>query len=439
MPRPISDPNRLRIAWLIYRGNPHCGGQGVYTRYVARELAELGHEITVFSGQPWPELDDPQQLIKVPGLDLYPRDNPFRTPWPWEFRNRIDLGEYAIMAGAGFPEPWAFSQRMRRILHTRRSDFDVIHDNQCLGSGLLGVMDDGFPLLATLHHPITVDRDIDLAHTRGRWKRFTLQRWYNFLHMQMRVARQIPKLVTVSNNSREDITEQMGIASERMSIVPVGVDEDVFRPLPHVARVPGRLMTTASADVPMKGLVPLLEAVAKVRAERPEVTLVIIGRPRDRSTVPALIEQLGLTQAVQWVSGVEQSRIVELYAECEVAVVPSLYEGFSLPAIEAMACGVPVVTTTGGAIPEVVGPDGVAARTVTPGDPEALAAALLETLSDAETRARLGVAGRERVLGNFTWRRCAEGIVDAYRELLTEHPEGGRAPYIDARPGATAC
>jgi glycosyltransferase involved in cell wall biosynthesis len=431
------DPDRLRIAWLVYRGNPHCGGQGVYTRYVARELAELGHVVTVFSGQPWPELDDPGQLFKVPGLDLYPRDNPFRTPWPWEFRDLIDVGEFGIMSGAGFPEPWAFSQRVRRILKDRRADFDIIHDNQCLGSGLLGVMDDGFPLLATLHHPITVDRDLDLAHTKGAWKRFTLQRWYGFLNMQMKVARQIPRLVTVSNNSKQDITAQMGVAPERMTIVPVGVDETVFRPMPHIARVSGRLMTTASSDVPMKGLVPLLEAVAKVRAERPDVTLTIIGRPRDRSAVPGLIDQLGLTDAVAWVSGVEQERIVELYAECEIAVVPSLYEGFSLPAIEAMACGVPLVTTTGGAIPEVVGPDGVAARTVTPGDAEALAAALLDTLDNAELRNRLGAAGRERVLGNFTWRRCAEGIIDEYRVTLDQHPHGGRAPYVDARP-ATA-
>jgi len=401
---------------------------------VARELAALGHEVSVFSGQPWPELDDPEQLVKVPGLDLYPRENPFRTPWPWEFRDRIDLGEFAIMSSAGFPEPWAFSQRVRRLLRDRRADFDIIHDNQCLGSGLLGVMDDGFPLLATLHHPITVDRDLDLAHVTGRWKRFTLKRWYGFLDMQMRVARQIPRLVTVSNNSKHDITEQMGVAPERMTIVPVGVDEAVFRPLPHIARVPGRLMTTASSDVPMKGLMPLLDAVAKVRAERPDVTLTIIGRPRDRSKVPARIDELGLTDAVTWVSGVEQERIVELYAEAEIAVVPSLYEGFSLPAIEAMACGVPLVTTTGGAIPEVVGPDGVAARTVTPGDADALAVAILDTLTNGELRSRLGAAGRDRVLGNFTWRRCAEGIADEYRVLLSERPEGGRAPYLDARP-----
>ena len=372
----------LRIAWLIYRGNPHCGGQGVYTRYLAREVTELGHHIEVLSGQPWPELDDPSQLVKIPSLDLYRPGNPFRVPWPWEFRDRIDLQEFAIMCAAGFPEPYTFSLRARNLLAQRRHDFDLIHDNQCLGTGLLGMMDDGWPVVATLHHPITVDRDLDMEHATSPWKRATLRRWYAFLEMQMKVAKQIPRLVTVSENSRRDIVAQMGVPEDRLHIVPVGVDQQTFRPLPHVARVPGRIMTTASADVPMKGLVPLLEAVAKLRVERDDVHLVVIGKQKEKSKIPAVLDRLGLENVVQFVSGVAQERIVELYAEAEVAVVPSLYEGFSLPAIEAMACGVPLVATTGGALPEVVGPDGEAALSVPTNDPSALAIAIGRLLDD---------------------------------------------------------
>jgi len=422
----------LRIAWLVYRGNPHCGGQGVYTRYMARELAALGHTVEVFSGQPYPELDDPEQLVEVPGLDLYPRENPFRVPWPWEFRDRTDVEEFAIMCAAGFPEPYAFSQRIRRVLAVRRGDFDIIHDNQSLGTGLLGVMDDGWPLIATLHHPITVDRDLDLEHASGRWRRFTLGRWYSFLDMQMKVARQIPRLVTVSHSSQRDITAQMGVPTDRLHIVGVGVDPALFRPLPSVARVPGRIMTTASADVPMKGLAPLVEALAKLRLEHPEAHLVVIGRPRDNSAMPALIERLGLSGAVEFVSGVPDQRIVELYAEAEIACVPSLYEGFSLPAIEAMACGVPLVTTTGGALPEVVGTDGTTALTVEPNDPFALEVGLRTLLEDPERRARIGAAGRERALARYSWRACAEALVEQHRALLAEYPHGGRAPYVDA-------
>jgi glycosyltransferase involved in cell wall biosynthesis len=407
----------LRIAWLIYRGNPHCGGQGVYTRYLAREITELGHHIEVLSGQPWPELDHPEQLVEVPSLDLYRPGNPFRVPWPWEFRDRVDLQEFAIMCAAGFPEPYTFSLRARKLLAARRHEFDLVHDNQCLGTGLLGMMDDGFPMAATLHHPITVDRDLDMEHATSPWKRATLRRWYAFLDMQMKVARRIPRLITVSESSRRDIVAQMGVPEDRLHIVPVGVDQQSFRPMPEVARVPGRIMTTASADVPMKGLVPLLEAVAKLRVEREDAHLVVIGKQKEKSKIPAVLERLGLDHVVEFVSGVPQERIVELYASAEVAVVPSLYEGFSLPAIEAMSCGVPLVATTGGALPEVVGD---AALTVPPNDPSALAIALGQMLDDAELRARIGAAGRDRVLDRFTWRRSAEGMIENWYALLDE-------------------
>lgn len=411
----------LRVAWLVYRGNPHCGGQGVYTRYVAREVAAMGHHIEVLSGQPWPELVDPEQLVKIPGLDLYRQPDPFRVPRLSEFTSTIDAREFALMCTAGFPEPWAFSQRARRLLRKRRLDFDIVHDNQCLGSGVLGMMRDGWPVTATIHHPITVDRELDLAHAQGFRRRLSLRRWYGFLRMQLRVAPRIPRVVTVSESSKRDITAQMGVPSEHMTVVPIGVDELIFRPLPGVARVPGRLMTTASSDVPLKGLTILLEALAKARVERPDAHLVVIGRLKDGSAVPALINALGLESAVEFVTGVTDERIVELYAEAQAAVVPSLYEGFSLPAVEAMACAVPLIATTGGALPEVVGPDGIAARTVEPGDPSALAMVIVEVLDDDAQRARLGEAGRLRVLERFTWRAHAEGLVEMWRAELEGH------------------
>lgn len=416
----------LRIAWLVYRGNPHCGGQGVYTRYVAREVAALGHSIAVLSGQPWPHLDDPSQLVQVPGLDLYRQPDPFRVPHMREFRDTIDAREFALMCTAGFPEPWAFSERAYRMLQARRSEFDLVHDNQALGTGVLKMMRAGWPVTATIHHPITVDRELDLAHATGWRRRLSLWRWYGFLRMQLKVAPRIPRVVTVSESSKRDIAAQMRVPLEHMTVVPIGVDETLFRPMPNIARVPGRLMTTASADVPLKGLSVLLDALAKVRVERPEAHLVVIGRLKDGSAVPSLIEQLGLEGAVEFVSGVSDERIVELYAEAEVAVVPSLYEGFSLPAAEAMACGVPVVATTGGALPEVVGADGDCARTVPPGDPSALAAMVIEVLGDPEQRSRLGDRGRARVLERFTWRSHAEGLVEIWRAELAER-DGRRA------------
>ena len=431
--------DRLRIAFLVYRGNPRCGGQGVYTRYLTRELAALGHEVTVYSGPPYAEVEDGVELVRVPSLDLYREPDPFRVPKLREFRSTVDALEFGIMCTAGFPEPLTFSLRAWRLLAARRDRHDVVHDNQCLGYGLLGMLRDGWPLLGTIHHPITVDKALDLAHAESWQRRLALERWYGFVRMQRRVAKRIERVVTVSSSSRHDIAEHMGVPQERMSVVPVGVDETVFRPLGG-PRVPGRLMVTTSSDIPMKGLVPLLEALAKVRTERPDAHLVVIGKLREGSRVPAALERLGLrvgeAEAVRFVSGVPEEEIVRLYSEAELAVVPSLYEGFSLPAIEAMACGTPLVATTGGAIPEVVGAGGDTALLVPPGDADALAAALLGGLAEPALRERLGTAGRRRVLERFTWQVTAEGTLEQYRALLERGGPERRVTSVGA--GAAA-
>ncbi len=419
----------IRIALLVYRGNPHSGGQGVYTRELAKELVALGHLVTVFAGQPWPELTPGVGFVPVPSLDLYHPDHPFRPPLRLRaYRSWIDLLEVALMSTGAFPEPLTFSLRVRRLLAERRGDFDLIHDNQCLGRGIGGLLDDGWPVLATLHHPITVDREIDLGHAETLRRRLGLRRWYSFLRMQVRVLPRIPRVVTVSDSSKRDICAQMGARPEQVHVVPVGVDLDTFRPLPGIEEVPGRIVCTTSSDMPLKGLVPLLEAVAKLRTERPEVELHVIGAPRQGSTIPGHLDRLGLDGSVVFHKGIETSAITELYASCQVACVPSLYEGFSLPAVEAMACAVPLVATTGGALPEVVGPDGQAGLLVPPADAGALAIGLARLLDDPVLRASVGQAGRARVLERFTWRRCAEATVAHYRAALDEHSErAGRA------------
>ena len=413
----------LRIALLSYRSKPHCGGQGVYVRHLSRELVALGHEVEVLSGPPYPLLDPGVDLTPLPSLDLYRDPDPFRIPPPREFRNSfptsVALLEFGVMCTAGFPEPWTFSLRVRRMLAARRGEFDVVHDNQCLGNGILGLIDDGWPVLTTLHHPITVDRQLALSHATNPWQYVTQVRWFGFLRMQERVARALPRVVTVSESSRTDIAAHMNVGLDRMTVVPVGVDHTVFRPRQDVAPVPGRIMVTSSSDVPMKGLVPLLEAVAKLRTER-EIELVVIGTPRPDGRVSRAIERLGLAPVVRCVSGISDDELARNYAQAQVAVVPSLYEGFSLPAIEAMACGVPLVATTGGALPEVVGSDGDTGLLVPPDDPGALAASISRLLDDEALRRRLGAAGRERALGRFTWQVTAAGTAAEYRALLDE-------------------
>ena len=401
----------------------------MYTRFLSRELARLGHRVTVFAGQPWPVVDEAEgvELVKVPSLDLYREPDPFRFPRPSELRTATDLLELATMLTGGFPEPLTFSSRVRVLLSRRRGVFDILHDNQSFGTGLLGLMEDGWPLIGTCHHPVTVDRLVDVAHAPTHWRELSVRRWYGFVGMQNRVARQVPRIITVSSSSRRDIVEQMGVFPERVAVVPIGADHELFRPVPGVLRVPGRIMTTASADVPMKGLAYLLEALAKLRTAAPEAHLVVIGAPRQASAASQAMERLGLDGAVTFRPGVSDRQLVELYAQASVVAVPSLYEGFSLPAVEAMACEAPVVASAGGALPEVVGPDGQAALLVPPADSGALAAALGRVLfswegSGSDLGKRLGRAGRRRVLDRFTWARCAAGAVEEYRAVIAEHP-----------------
>jgi glycosyltransferase involved in cell wall biosynthesis len=414
----------LRIALLVYRGKPHCGGQGVYTARLSKALVDLGHHVEVYSGPPYPVLDERVPLNKLPSLELYEEPHPFRAPAPWEYKTLIDVGEMLIMSASGFSEPWAFSMRAKRALLNRLDDFDIVHDNQCLGTGLLAVQKAGLPILGTIHHPITVDRRIEMAAATTWYRRFTMSRWYGFTKMQSRVARQLPRIVTVSESSLGDIVRDHGVRPEVLRVVNVGVDPDHFRPLPEIERVPGRIMTTTSSDLVMKGLLHLLEAVAKMRVERPDVHLTAIGKPIAGGTVDRSIDRLGLADCVEFLTNVSDDRLVELYAEAEVAVVPSLYEGFSLPAVEAMAAGVPLVATTGGAIPEVVGRDGTTAALVPPGDPGALAGTILELLADPERRARMAVAGRAWAAERYSWEVTARQTVELYREVLDMKARG---------------
>ncbi len=405
----------LSLAYLTYRGKPHVGGQGVYTRHLTKALVDLGHHVEVYSGQPYPHVDPRITLHQLPSLDLFNDHYPGRFPAYWEIKRREDLLELAQFSTGTFPEPLAFSYRALRALRPRAAEFDLVHDNQCLGYGILAV-EKIIPTIATLHHPITQDRRLEIEHAPNRRKRYSVGRWYSFVKMQGRVASRLPRIVVVSENSIRDIHADMGVSYDRMRLVPVGVDPELFRPLPAVSRLPGRLITTASADVALKGLAYLLEAMAKLRTER-DVSLTIIGRPKPGKSMD-LIHSLGLAHYVQFVSGVPDERIVELYAEAELAVVPSLYEGFSLPAIEAMATGTALVATDGGALPEVTGRDGDTVLSCPAGDAGALAAAIARGLDDADLRARVGAAGRERVLARWTWRRCAEQTVEQYREVL---------------------
>jgi glycosyltransferase involved in cell wall biosynthesis len=411
----------LRIALLSYRSKPHSGGQGVYVRALSRELVELGHRVEVLSGQPYPELDGEVPLTRLPSLDLYRDPDPFRTPWPSEFRDWVDLAEWATMCTAGFPEPMTFSLRAARALLPRtagsdRREFDIVHDNQCLGWGLLRLVRAGVPTVATVHHPVAIDRELELAAASSLRRRLTLRRWYAFTGMQARVARRLDAVTTVSENSRRDIATYMGVPPAGVAVIPVGIDPAEFTPPPDgQPRDADSILAITSADVALKGLVHLLEALAKLRTERP-VRLTVVGTAKPGGPADAALDRLGLRDAVRFTGPVPEAELVLLLQRASVVAIPSLYEGFSLPAVEAMACGTPLVTTDAGALPEVVGTD--AGLRVRAGDVGELTGALQRVLDSPSLGEQLGRAGRRRVLESYTWRATAQRTAEWYAEVL---------------------
>lgn len=412
---PVPVPVRpLRIALLGYRSQPFGGGQGVYLHYLSKALVELGHTVDVISGQPYPVLDPRVRLIKLPGLNLY--ETGLASLRPRHLRSRANIGEWLGKLTGGFSEPKAFSLRAAAYLRRHAADYDLVHDNQCLGSGMLTIQE-RLPLVTTIHHPITRDFRIALAATDGLWSRLLVRRWHGFLGMQKRVSRRLRHLVTVSQCSQRDIAEDFGLDAGRITVIHNGIDTGVFRPLSGVDKIPGRLMATASADQPLKGLRYLLEAVAELAPRYPQLSLLLVSKPRPGGETEQLIARLGIADRITFVSGISTEQLVHHYAEAELAVVPSVYEGFGLPAGEAMACGVPLVCSRGGALPEVVGDAGLL---VPVQDSAALAAAMARLLDDADLRARLAVAGRDRILREFSWTLAARDMSRYYEQVIAD-------------------
>ena len=409
---PVSDVP-LKIALLGYRSAPHSGGQGIYLKYLSRSLARRGHQVTVISGPPYPQLDPEVTLVRLPSLDLY--EHGLKSIRPRQLLSRLECVEWFSKLTGGFAEPYTFGERVKKWFVGRESEFDIIHDNQTIADGTLALQHRGLPLVTTIHHPITKDYRVALASEPRWYMRLLIHRWHSFLRMQKRVAPQLQSVVTVSGASAKDISDDFNVDRSAISVMHLGVDSELFRPLPDKERESHRLMTTASADAPLKGLSVLLHAIASLRPDYPGIRLTLVGRPKPGGDTERLIASLGLENVVESCNGISHEEMVQKYASASVAVVPSIYEGFGLPAVEAMACGVPLVSTDGGALAEVVEDAGLV---VSAGDAKALANAIRRLFEDDDLRSEYASRGLSRVEQHFCWNRCAERMEAYYRDRM---------------------
>ena len=404
----------MKIGLLSYRSHPYSGGQGIYIRHLSKALNNLGHDVSVISGQPYPDLDKSINLIKVPGLGLFEsgdRLSAFRLSFLW---NPLNLYEWFTVNTGGFPEPYTYGRRVYKFLKESKFKFDVLLDNQSLSSSLLRIQEN-YPLAVTIHHPITKDHKLEIENASSWKERLSSKRWHNFLPMQKRVAPKLRNIICVSQPSKEDVISEFKVDEERITVIPNGIDIETFRPSLKNKPFEYNIVTTASADIPLKGLRNLILALPRVIKEFPSTSLTVIGKSPKKSKLHKLIDDLDLEDRISFRSGIDEEEIVDIYHNSDIAVIPSLYEGFGFGAGEAMACGVPLISTDSGGLKQVIGDS---ALKIKPGSVVEIEEGISKLFYDEAIRKDLIKKGRKRMEEYFDWKIAAKSYVNLFEGLI---------------------
>jgi len=410
----------MRICILSYRSYPYSGGQGIYMRYLSNALRDLGHEVDMMSGPPYPIVDDGVGLIKLPSLDLY-RFGSWQRLFidPRKLNTSANFMEWGGIMTGYFSEPLAFGMRAYRYLcKDNAKKYDVIHDNQTMSYGIADIQKAGYPVVETIHHPVTIDRDLAIQSAKSLKDKLGYRRWFSFTGMQIKVARQLPFIITVSEMARHHIHEIFGIPESRMKVIYNGIDAELFSPSDEVPRLDNMILMVMSRDTAVKGLRFLLEALAELR-KRWDMKLVVVGQTLGDGVTEKLMDKLGVTGAVTFRNQIETSELIRLYRSATLVAVPSTYEGFGIPAAEAMSCGAPLVSTTAGALPEVVGDAGIL---IPPADSAALTAAIAQLMESPARRSEYSTLGRKRILEKFNWKNAARLTAEVYAQAIATKP-----------------
>ena len=404
----------MKVGLLSYRSHPYSGGQGIYIKHLSKALKNLGHEVSVLSGPPYPELDSGVNLIKIPSLGLFEsgeRLKAFRLRFLW---SPIDLYEWITVMTGGFPEPYTYGKRVLKRLKENNLKLDVLLDNQSLSSSLLEIQAH-YPLAVTIHHPITKDHKLEMQNAVNWKERLSSSRWHNFLPMQKKVAPQLKNIICVSQPSKEDVISEFKVDEKKITVIPNGIDIEIFKPSSIKKSLSFRIVTTASADIPLKGLKHLILALPRVIRQFPLTSLTVIGKSPEKSNLNKLIDDLDLEDKITFRSGISEKEIVKTYHDSDIAVIPSLYEGFGFGAGEAMACGVPLISTDSGGLKQVIGD---AALKIKPGSVNEIEEGILKLFTEEEIRQELAEKGRERMEEFFDWKIAASAYIEVFKKII---------------------
>ncbi|TFH43798.1 MAG: glycosyltransferase family 1 protein [Chrysiogenales bacterium] len=411
----------MKVCLLSYRGNPYCGGQGIYVMYIARELVKLGHEVHVVAGPPYPFEEKGVIIHRISNHNYFNKKNDFiKSHKPFATLQPLNFYEFIAAKLGIFPEIEAFSFRafmkLKELMTTHA--FDIIHDNQCLGYGFLLVQRLGVPFISTIHHPLSIDRTTWFEYPSDFNIKMRRILYYPLL-MQKFVANRMQGIVTVSHNAALELNRAFGVNRKNISVIYNGMDASIFYPIKGSVKKKNGIIFVGNVEDRKKGIIYLLKAMTLTK-HRVTLTIVDGGAP-NRSMVPQLINKLGLNGRVTFTGKIPIDKLIRLYSMNEMAVLPSLYEGFGFPAAEAMACELPVITTTAGALPEVVGEHMKTGYLVPPRRADAIAEGIDFLLDNPDIRQEMGKAGRKRVLEVFTWENAAKELVAMYEGVINAH------------------
>ncbi len=402
---------KLNIAISSYRSAPFGGGQGIFIYELSRALQALGHNVDIISGPPYPNLEPEINLIKSPGLDLFStfvlqdRISLLRNK---KNKSLDDWYEFFSVLLGGFPEIKTFGGRLKELL--RDSSYDILIDNQSISFGILEIQKN-LPVLEIIHHPITKDYKYDIKFSKGIIQKISKWRWFSFLNMQKKVAPKLMAISTPSLSSKNDIARDFNVSCKKISVIPNGIDFEVFSPKSNITRITGQLITTASADVPLKGLDFTLKAIAELIKDYPYLRLIIIGAPRTGGHTERLIKKLKIEANIVYKTNLTKEEIAIEYAYSNIAIVSSLYEGFGFPVGEAMACSIPLIATNVASIPEITGNF---AELVPPCDSKSIEDSIRNILSNSFEYQSRANKGRKHIIDNFDWKKIAQ----SYENLI---------------------
>ena len=404
----------LKIALLSYRSDPFSGGQGIYIKNISEALHNRGHEITIFSGNPLPEVNKAIKVVRIetPGFfetfDSLDRLKIFSSLE----KNRLNFMDFFETFTGTFTEPVFFGERLVKNKHFQETvdEFDIFHDNQSISSYPEKVLK---KLVTTLHHPIHVDKEIDLTSEKSFLKRLSIKRWYSFLNFQKKNLKAVKKVISPSLSSKNDICRYFDYPSKNISVIWNGINLDDCK-FHQRESFNANFVTIISADVPMKNLKTVLKALYLLKQDGLNAKLTIIGDLREDNN--KLIDRLGLTKEITYKSKLPRKQLIQSLNNADIGIAPSKYEGFGFPLVEMIATGLPVIVSDKASLPELAGNAGLIFNS---SDSNDLKEKMKELIENAALRNKVAENSKLRRDDFFGWDEYAKKLEDLYKEIIS--------------------